>query len=466
MNRRLLTGWGRTAPSLATVARPRTAEEAALLLRRAGAEGVPNGHGTSGASGAAGRGAIPRGLGRSYGDAAQSAGGLVIECADLAPGLRLDPGAGTATASAGTSLADLMEHLLPHGYFVPVTPGTRHVTVGGAIGADIHGKNHHVDSSFGAHVRSLTLVTPDGAERVIGPAEDPELFWATVGGMGLTGIITEATFDVIGVETSSVRVDTDRTPDLDTALALMSASDDRYHYTVCWIDLLARGASMGRGVLTRAHHARVADLPSRRRRDPLRYAPRTVAGAPPWVPPRLLNAWSVRAFNTAYYARAPRCGRDEIQGLGSFFHPLDAVRGWNRLYGPHGLVQYQFVVPFGEEATLRRIAERLASAGAPSFLTVLKRFGPGTPAPLSFPMPGWTLALDLPAELPGLARLLRACDELVLSAGGRIYLAKDSRAEALAVHAMYPRLDEWRAVRERVDPRGVLVSDLSRRLEL
>ncbi|MBB6170195.1 decaprenylphospho-beta-D-ribofuranose 2-oxidase [Nocardiopsis mwathae] len=459
MNRRMLTGWGRTAPTLATVARPRTAEEVALLLRSAGAPGESAPPGS-------GRGIIARGLGRSYGDAAQSAGGLVLDCSALAPGVRLDRAAGTVTASAGTSLADLMEHLLARGRFVPVTPGTRHVTVGGAIGADIHGKNHHVDSSFGAHVRSLTLVTPDGAERVIGPDREADLFWATVGGMGLTGVITEATFDVIAVETAAARVDTDRTPDLDAALALMSATDDRYHYTVCWIDLLARGAALGRGVLTRAHHARRADLPARWRRAPLRYAPRTLAGAPPWVPPRLLNAWSVRAFNTAYHARAPRRGRDEIQGLGSFFHPLDAVRGWNRMYGPHGLVQYQFVVPFGEEVALRRIVERLASAGAPSFLTVLKRFGAPTPAPLSFPMPGWTLALDLPAELPGLARLLRSCDDHVLAAGGRVYLAKDSRAAPAAVHAMYPRLDEWRAVRDRVDPRRVLVSDLSRRLDL
>ncbi len=198
---------------------------------------------------------------------------LVVDCADLAPGFRIDPASATVTASAGTSLADLMERLLAHGYFVPVTPGTRHVTVGGAIGADIHGKNHHVDSSFGAHVRSLTLVTPDGAERRIGPEHDPELFWATVGGMGLTGVITDATFDVIPVETASARVDTDRTRDLDSALALMSATDDRYHYTVCWIDLLARGAATGRGVLTRAHHATLEDLPPRLRRAPCATTP-------------------------------------------------------------------------------------------------------------------------------------------------------------------------------------------------
>ncbi|WP_017538442.1 FAD-binding oxidoreductase [Nocardiopsis halophila] len=449
--RRLLTGWGRTAPTAATVVRPRTAEEAAAVLHGAG-------------PGA--RGAIARGLGRSYGDAAQSAGGLVLDCAELAPGYRLDQASGTVTASSGTPLADLMARLLPHGRFLPVTPGTRQVTVGGAVAADIHGKNHHRDSSFGAHVRELRLLTPDGAERVCGPDRDPELFWATVGGMGLTGVVTEARFAVPRVETAMMRVDTDRTGDLDEALELMAATDDRYHHTVCWVDLLARGAATGRGVLTRAHHARADELPPRMRRRPLAFAPQALFTAPKAVPSGLLNTWSVRAFNTAYYAKAPKRGRDEIQPLGSFFHPLDAVRDWNRVYGPSGLVQYQFVVPFGAEDTLRSIVARLSAAGAPSFLAVLKRFGEGTPGPLSFPRPGWTLALDLPASLPGLAALLDGFDEEVLEAGGALYLAKDSRASARTVHAMYPRMEEWKRIREKVDPDRVLVSDLSRRLEL
>ncbi|WP_460855817.1 FAD-binding protein [Nocardiopsis coralliicola] len=450
--RRLLTGWGRTAPTAATVVRPRTAEEAAAALAEA----------------AAGRGAVARGLGRSYGDAAQNAGGLVLDTAALAPGFRLAPGSGTVTASAGMTLGALMEALLPHGFFLPVSPGTRQVTVGGAIGADVHGKNHHADSSFGAHVRSLTLAAPDGVHR-IGPAgPDAELFWATVGGMGLTGIVTEAEFALRPVETSSMRVDTDRLPDLDAALAAMEATDADYPYSVCWIDLLATGRSLGRGVLTRAHHAGLGELPARRRRDPLRFADRTLLAAPPAVPPGLLNTLTVRAFNAAYHAKAPRAERGRITPIGSFFHPLDAVRGWNRLYGPAGLVQYQFAVPFGAEGTgvLRGIVEQLARTGAPSFLAVLKRFGAGTPAPLSFPRPGWTLALDLPADLPGLGRLLDGFDDRVLAAGGALYLAKDSRAAPAAVHAMYPGLNRWRAVRDRVDPDRVLTSDLARRLEL
>ncbi|GAA4948823.1 FAD-binding oxidoreductase [Streptomonospora halophila] len=453
----LLTGWGRTAPTAATVRRPRTPEEAAELLRAA-AEQPPTRR----------RGAIARGLGRSYGDAAQCAGGTVIDCADLAPGFRLDPGRAEVTASAGTGLAELIGRLLPHGRFPPVVPGTRHVTVGGAIGADIHGKNHRAASSFGAHVRSLRLLTPDGEHRALSPGSDPDLFWATVGGMGLTGIVTEATFAVDAVETSAMRVDTDRVPDLDAAMALMDAGDGEHPhpYAACWIDLLARGAALGRGVVTRARHARVGELAPARRRNPLAYAPRPAAAAPPLVPPRLLNSSSVRAFNAAYYARAPRRGRGAVRPLASFFHPLDAVRDWNRLYGPHGLVQYQFAVPLGAEEELRRIVADLAAARAPSFLAVLKRLGNGTPAPLSFPLPGWTLALDLPGDLPGLAPLLLRLDERVLAAGGRLYLAKDSRARPDTMQAMYPRLEEWRAVRARADPDGVLTSDLARRLEL
>ncbi|MFI6577157.1 FAD-binding protein [Nocardiopsis sp. NPDC050513] len=444
----LLTGWGRTAPTAARVVRPRSARQAADALASAGPRGV-----------------VARGLGRSYGDAAQTAGGLVLDCTGLTGPLRLDPARGEVTAPAGTSMGRLIDHLLPRGHFVPVTPGTRHVTLGGAIAADVHGKNHHVASSLGAHLRALTLVTPDGRVRALTPdGDDADLFWATVGGMGLTGVVTEATLAVRPVATAHVRVDTDRTGGLDATLDLMARAE--HPYTVCWLDLLARGSATGRGVLTRADHARVADLPRPLRRAPLSHRPAAPLAAPAWAPPRLLNRWSVGAFNAAYHAAAPERRRGRVQPLTSFFHPLDAVRGWNRIYGPRGLVQYQFVVPFGAEDALTDIVTGLSGAGAPSFLAVLKRMGDPTPAPLSFPRPGWSLALDLPADLPGLGRLLRGFDERLLEAGGRLYLAKDSRASAETVHAMYPGLPAWRRTRDRVDPDGVLVSDLARRLRL
>lgn len=444
-----LTGWGRTAPTVATLAHPRSAPEVAKLL----AEAPP-------------RGVIPRGLGRAYGDAAQDAGGLVLDCTSLAPNRTIDPETGIVTASAGVSLDALLRDLVPLGWFVPVTPGTRYVTVGGAVAADIHGKNHHADGSFGHFLRSVTVVTPDGAIREVGPAGDRELFWATVGGMGLTGVITEATFRALPIETARMRVDTERARNLDHAMEIMASTDDRYRYAVAWIDLLARGGSMGRSVLTRGDHAAVDELPARQPREPLEYDPRMPPSAPARAPNGLLNRWTVRAFNELWFHKAPAQRRGELQTIPAFFHPLDLVARWNTLYGSRGLVQYQPVVPFGAESTLRRIVERLSGGGVTSFLTVLKRFGPAGSGMMSFPMAGWTLSLDIPAGVPGLGPLLAELDGLVVSAGGRVYLAKDSVLPAELLPRMYPQLDTWQRVRRRVDPAGVLRSDLARRLAI
>jgi decaprenylphospho-beta-D-ribofuranose 2-oxidase len=353
--------------------------------------------------------------------------------------------------------------VVPQGWFVPVTPGTRHVTIGGAIAADVHGKNHHRDGAFCLHVPSLRLLTPGGL-RTIGPDREPDLFWSTAGGMGLTGIVVDATVRLRPIETSRILVDTDRTPDLDSVLALMADTDDRYHYSVAWIDLVARGRSLGRSVLTRGEFAPADRLPACG--DPLAFNPRVRLVAPPIVPSSLLNTASIRAFNQAWYHHAPRQRRDELQTIGQFFHPLDSVAGWNRLYGRRGVLQWQPVVPFGAEKVLQGIVEDLSRSGCPSFLTVLKRFGPADRGPLSFPMPGWTLNVDIPAGGEELGPLLDDLDARVADAGGRVYLAKDSRMRPELVPVMYPRLDEWRAIQRAVDPEGVLCSDLARRLRL
>ena len=454
MARQLLTGWGRTPASAGTVVRRRSSDRPGLAEL---VGGLPP------------RGAIARGLGRSYGDSAQNGGGLAIRLDDeLAPGsLTVDARAGTVTAAGGVSLDRLLRASIPAGLFVPVSPGTRLVTVGGAIASDIHGKNHHVDGTFGTHVRSLTLLLADGSTVDIGPDRRPDLFWATVGGMGLTGIVVEATVEMLRIETSQMSVDTERADDLDHLLDLMTSGDHRYRYSVAWIDLLARGPALGRSVLTRGDHARVEELTPRQSVQPLAYQPGHLVSVPALVPGRgLLNHATIAAFNEVWFRASPRRRVGEIVAIPRYFHPLDAIGAWNRLYGRRGLVQYQFLVPFGAEESLRRVVTRFAERGTPSFLSVLKRFGAANPAPLSFPAPGWTLTLDIPASVDGLAELLAELDEVVLAAGGRHYLAKDAVSTPDAIRRGYPRLAEWQAVRDSVDPHGCWASDQSRRLRL
>jgi decaprenylphospho-beta-D-ribofuranose 2-oxidase len=457
----VVTGWGRNPASAAHVVRPTDADELAVATKAAGP-----------------RGAIARGLGRAYGDSAMNAGGLVVSSTGVSGLLELDHTRGTARVLAGTSLDSLLRVIVPQGWFVPVTPGTRHITVGGAIAADVHGKDHHATGSFGAHVQSLVLGLPDGTRRTLTPGRgsgehDADEFWATCGGMGLTGTVVEATIRLHAIETSLLRVDTDRVPDLDTLLGLLSEGGRRHRYSVAWVDFLARGQSLGRSVLIQGDFARRDELPGagrrgsrHRERDPLAYSPVRPVPAPRIVPTGVLNKGSILAFNELWYRLHPRRRRDELQSISRFFYPLDLVEGWNRMYGPRGFLQWQCLLPFGAEEVLRHIVEALADHRAPSFLAVLKYFGAADPAPLSFAGPGWTLALDVPTTDTTLAPLLDRLDERVAEAGGRLYLAKDSRLRPELLPVMYPRLDEWRALRDRLDPDRRLNSDLARRLDL
>ncbi|WP_406219271.1 FAD-binding protein [Streptomyces canus] len=450
-----VTGWGRTAPTAARLIRPQSYEEAVAAVRGCGA-----------------RGGIPRGLGRAYGDAAQNAGGAVFDMTGLNRVHAIDAEGGTVLCDAGVSLHRLMEVLLPLGWFVPVTPGTRYVTVGGAIGADIHGRNHHVSGSFSRHVLSFELLTADGEIRTV--RRGTPLFDATTGGMGLTGMILTATVQLQPVETSLMSVDTERARDLDDLMARLTATDHQYRYSVARVDLLARGAATGRAVLTRGDHAPLDALETpgllaggtRARRDPLAFGTPRFPAPPGFLPEGLLNRTTVGLFNELWYRKAPRARTGRLQRISAFFHPFDGVPHWNRIYGRGGLVQYQFVVGQGQEEALRRIVRRVSEQRCPSFPAVLKRFGDADPGWLSFPVPGWTLALDIPAGLPGLGALLDELDEEVAMAGGRVYLAKDSRLRPELLTAMYPRLDDFRALRAELDPRGVFTSDLSRRLTL
>ncbi len=440
-----LHGWGRTAPSTATVVTPRSVEDVTAALTGAGPRGI-----------------IARGLGRSYGDPAQNAGGTVLDMTGLSTIHSIDADTGRVVVDAGVSLDTLMRRALPFGLWLPVLPGTRQVTIGGAISADIHGKAHHVVGSFGNHVASIDLVTADGALQTLSP--DDDLFWATVGGMGLTGVIVRATLTLHHVETAYFRVDTDQIDNLADLMTAQCLDDEKFAESVSWFDAVTTGEHFGRGLLMRANHATLDELPPKLRRDPLKFDAPQLLTVPDLFPPGLLNRVTGKLFSELWYRKSPtRYGA--IQNITQFLHPLDIAGEWNRVYGPRGFLQYQFVVPLERGDVIRTALERMNEAGQVSALNVLKRFGEGNRAPLSFPRPGWTLCVDIPVG-PGLAKLCDELDELVLDVGGRHYLAKESRTSAEAIRRGYPRLDEWRKVRDAADPRGIFTSDMSRRLEL
>jgi decaprenylphospho-beta-D-ribofuranose 2-oxidase len=448
-DRTLLSGFGRATPSAATLVEVDEEHLAAAV------KDLPA------------RGGIARGLGRSYGDPAQNAGGHVLRLVPDNESIVIDDAAGTVTVGAGVSIDELLNVIVPRGWFVPVTPGTRFVTIGGAIASDIHGKNHHLDGSFGNSVTRIRMMLADTTIVEIGPDRDPDLFWATIAGMGLTGIIIDTTFRLLPIETSRISVDTYRLPNLDEVMSRMVESEADFRYSVAWIDLLATGRHFGRGVLTNGEHATHDQLSPQQATAPLSYDARQLVTMPPLVPPQgVINRATVAAFNEVWYRKAPRQRQGELQSIPTYFHPLDLVGNWNRVYGRQGFLQYQFVVPYEAEPVMRTIIERLSAARLPIFLVVLKRFGPGNPAPLSFPTSGWQLAIDIGANRRGLAELLRHFDGLVLDAAGRHYLAKDYQTTPEAIRRGYARLDDWLAVRERVDPAGVWSSDLSRRLGL
>jgi decaprenylphospho-beta-D-ribofuranose 2-oxidase len=446
----LLSGWGRTPTTAARLECPANADEATSIIMSARE-----------------RGAIPRGLGRSYGDAAQNAGGTVVSTAALGRIVDLDLDGAVARVEAGVSLDQLMRTVVPLGLWPAVTPGTRQVTVGGAIASDVHGKNHHRDGTFAAHVGSFVIATPGCGPLTASPSHNPEVFWATAGGMGLTGLILEATLNLVRIETGYMRVSTERHPDLDSLMARMVEVDRACHYSVAWVDCLAGGPALGRSILECGDHAQPDDLPVRLRTPERLLAFRTLPSIaiPGLVPSQTLNPLTLRAFNLAWYRKAPRRTENRITPLASFFHPLDALAEWNRLYGPRGFIQYQIVLPDEAASLLRAVIETLSRERCAGFLGVLKRFGAANRGPMSFPKTGWTLAVDLPARLgAGLGALLDHLDTRVAEAGGRVYLTKDSRLRPELLGDMYPDLLRWRAIRDRLDPDRTLSSDLARRV--
>ncbi|HNX98529.1 MAG TPA: FAD-binding oxidoreductase, partial [Candidatus Aminicenantes bacterium] len=404
---------------------------------------------------------LGQGLLRSYGDSAL--GDRVLDLTGLRRLLAFDAERGVLTCEAGISLGEILAFIVPQGWFLPVVPGTQWVTVGGAIAADVHGKNHHCRGSFADHVEEIELLTADNLRVHCSPTVRPDLFAATCGGMGLTGIILSARIRLLRVETALIRQRVIKTRSLSETLAAFDECSG-WTYSVGWIDCLARGKRLGRSHIILGEHAGREDLPTSLRRHPPVRPPRWEMKVPFYFPQATLNRYSVRLFNGVYYHRPQPRDREALVPFAPFFFPLDAVRDWNRIYGRRGFTQYQFVLPrSGGRDGLERILRRISESGHGSFLAVVKLFGPGSDRPISFPMAGYTLALDIPLA-PGVFPLLDELDRQVEDLGGRFYLAKDCRLPARVFHRVTPGLTEFIRIKRRVDPQSRFRSRQSDRL--
>lgn len=401
-----------------------------------------------------------RGLGRSYGDSAlpPSSDPVVLTTTLADRLLAFDETTGVLRAEAGVSIEQLNQRLLPRGFFVPVTPGTQFVTMGGAVAADVHGKNHHRDGCFGEHVSALRMCLANGNIVEASPTELPDLFWATVGGMGLTGHILEVELRMRRVRSPWIYQETRRVDDIDEYIDALKDAAGKFPFTVGWIDCLSKGASMGRGILMAGDWADPAIAPKRYPRP----FPRVTM--PMEMPSWLLGRPTVKAFNFGFYWKHLPREKKGITHWQSFFYPLDMVRHWNRMYGPRGFTQYQCVLPESAgRGAARRVLEILSRRGGASFLCVIKDCGPEGHGLLSFPMKGISIALDI-AVRDDTQALVDALNEKVLEEGGRIYLAKDSFTRPEHFRAMEPRLDRFLEVRRKWDPSGRIRSAQSVRL--
>ena len=402
------------------------------------------------------------GLRRSYGDAALPASPKDIVSSTVRADrvLRFDPATGVLRAEAGLSLRRLNAILLARGWFVPVTPGTQNVTLGGMVAADVHGKNHHVAGCFGEHVRRLLMMTAEGSILECGPDMEPQLFWATAGGMGLTGHILEVEVSLERVEAPWIYQETERVESLEAMLSGLQTAASQWPMTVGWIDCLAGGEALGRGILMKGRWATGADAP------PAMEPPPTWPKQVPFVFPNFaLAKWNMRLFNSAYYLRHPEASRRGLVAWEKFFYPLDGLDLWNRVYGRRGFTQYQCVLPHSTAGSpMRGFVDLFVREGGTSFLSVIKDCGPEGHGLLSFPLPGVSLALDFPVDGDRTRRLVDRLNEYVIAHGGRIYLAKDAFTRAEHFRAMDRRVEAFLDVRRQWDPHGRIRSAQSARI--
>lgn len=439
MTTQKLTGWGRSSYATSRVVDARTAEQVLAALKDPAATPV-----------------MARGAGRSYGDAALNEGGCLIQTTGMKALHAFDTTSGDIVVDPGVTFGDLLESHAALGWIPPVTPGTQFATLGGAIANDVHGKNHDREGSIGDHVQWLDLALPDGTLKRIDATSTPDLFAATIGGIGLTGVITRICLRMKRVPGSMLLVRERRAANLDEYLDALQDARTRCRYSVGWIDGLASGRALGRGILETADHIE----------DPRPLRRRWRARMPVDLPELAFNSWTIGLFNHLYFHRIPARGRERRLDLAQFFYPLDAITDWNRMYGRRGFVQFQCVIPDDQaRAALHQLLSAISASGLASFLAVIKTLGRAGLGCLSFPAPGITLALDFPVR-HNTAALLARLHGITADHGGRIYLAKDSCVPAALLPRMYPRLTQFRAVLGQLDPGRRMRSDMSQRLQL
>lgn len=410
-------------------------------------------------------GGIARGLGGSYGDAALNKDSHIILTERLDRFLEFDEQQGILCVEAGISLTKILDLIVPRGWFLPVTPGTSHVTLGGCVAADVHGKNHPQEGSIGQHVLSLALITARGEQVQCSPEINAKLFWATIGGMGLTGTIGTVTLKLKPIESAYLLVQHKKTDSLQETFDYLSQEDPSNEYQVAWLDGL--NLPLGRSIIMRARHADLAELPLQQQHTPFITHHRKTYKFPFYLPSGLLHPTLIKRFNKYYYQQLAKKESPLLMSYSDYFYPLDKIVHWPRLYGKRGFLQYQCVIPTESAYTVtKQILETLHAEKYPVYLAVLKCFGKENAAPLSFAIPGFTLALDIPILNQGLFDCLNKLDAMVIEAGGRVYLAKDARLKPEAFRKMYPRYSEWLAVKQQWDPENKLSSSLARRLEI
>jgi decaprenylphospho-beta-D-ribofuranose 2-oxidase len=406
---------------------------------------------------------IPRGLGRSYGDQSVNVGYLTTVCTRLNHFLSFDKNTGILECEAGVSHDEIIQTFAPRGWFPMITPGTKYITIGGAIANNIHGKAHHVDGSFVNCVEEFTILLADGSIKTASRTENTDLFWANFGGLGLLGIILTAKIRLRAIETTYFHQKAVVLHNLDEMIDALYEYDEKYNYSVAWVNALAKGKHLGRGVLTLGNQVRLEELPDKLKKKPLFVAPPPKLSVPFYLPDFALNTLTVNILNKALDTMQRSAGK--FAHYEKFFYPLDFVRHWNRGYGKRGFIQYQFVIPLENvKQNIRVILEKIASSGCAPFLNVLKKLGKGQNY-LSFSREGFTFAIDFPVT-KNIPNLIRELDRLVLDFGGRIYLGKDAMLDKETFRAMYPHYEEWLAIKAKYDPDNKFSSNISRRLGL